>query len=141
MFWARILPTCVECKYNPRDSTICFTCLDIYSVVNTLHIVSTEDYVCNACRSSASAHVIHRFPITQIFNYKFQILTSSTYDIWELVQNCRTFIKIKLLFLNNWWTCLFLLGNFRGTHNCSELSVVYLVDLIWLSHLQLISPF
>ena len=126
-FWAGILPICVECKYIPGDSTICYTCLYIYSAVNMLHVVSTEGYVCNVCRSSASARLIHRFPVPQIF----QLLISNYIKqaVWYLRNgiNLSNVPQVKTLFLNNWWTCIFVLGNFQGTHNCSEVSVVYLV--------------
>ena len=140
MFRARILPISFECKYIPGGCKICYTCLYIYPVVNMLHIVSAEAYVCHVCRSSTTTQLIHTFQITKLFNYNFQIINSSTYDIWELVQTCRTFLKLKLLFLNNRWTCLFVLGIFQETHSFRELSVMYLVHLILLSHLQLISP-
>ena len=41
---------------------------------------------------------------------------------------------------NNRQTCPFVLRDLRGTHNSRELSVMYLIDFILLSHLQLIKP-
>ena len=90
MFWARILPICVECKYIPGDSTICYTCLYIYSLVNMPHIFLTEAYVCNFCRSSSPTQLINRFQVTLIF--QLQISNSNQQHLWHLRIGKKTLI-------------------------------------------------
>jgi hypothetical protein len=45
---------------------------------------------------------------------------------------------VKAVVSNNRQTCPSVLRDLRGTHKSRELSVMYLIDFILLSHLQLI---
>jgi len=83
---------------------------------------------------------IYRFPITQ--NSQLQIYNVMQQQI-ILMRNITKHSHIsvvKALMTNNTQLRPSALRDLRGTHKSRELSVMYLIDFILLSHLQLIIP-
>jgi hypothetical protein len=83
---------------------------------------------------------IHRFPVThysQLRKYS---------DVQKLTRVVRNITKhsyisvVKTLMTNNRQTCPSVFSDLRGTHKRRDLSVMYLIVFILLSHLQLIRP-
>jgi hypothetical protein len=84
--------------------------------------------------------IIHKFPIIQ----------NSQLRIYSDIQQQRTIMRnvtkysyirlVKTFMTNNRQTCPPVLSDWRGTHKSRELTVIYLIDFILLSHLQLIRP-
>ena len=105
-----------------------------YLAVNRLLSVST-DVLPVIFTAVALPSFIQGFPITK--NFQLRIYNDDRKEI--------TFTKfysipvVKALMSNNSQTCPSVLGDLRGTLR-RELSVIYLIDFILLSHLQLIKP-
>jgi hypothetical protein len=83
---------------------------------------------------------IHRFPITQ--NSQLRIYS----DMQQQLILMRNVTKhsynpvVKTFATNNTQLCPSVLSDWRGSYKSSELFVIYLIDFILLSHLQLIRP-
>ena len=92
-------------------------------------IVST-DVLPVIITAGALPSFIHGFRIIQ--HYQLYILLQRYYKFCYIP-------VVKTLTSNNRQTCLSVLGDLRGTQR-RELSVIYQIEFILLSHLQLIMP-
>ena len=121
----------VKIFHNARK---CLPCLQIQLAVNRLLIVST-DVLPVIFTAGALSSFIHEFPITQ--NFQLRIYN----DVYKEITITELYYipLVKALMSNNRQTCPSVLGDLRGTLR-RELSVIYLIDFILLSHLQLIRP-
>ena len=84
--------------------------------------------------------LIHRLLITQNYQLRIYNVFQHQATILRNVTKLSYIPVVKSLVTNNRQTCPSVLMDLQGTHNCCELSVIYLIYCILFSHLQLISP-
>ena len=99
-----------------------------------LLIIST-DILPAIFTAGALPSFIHGFPITQNFQLQNYNYVHREINITKLYY----IPVVKALMSNNRQTCPCVLGDLRGTQR-RELSVIYQIDFILLSYLQLIRP-
>jgi len=99
-----------------------------------LLIVST-DVLPVIFTAGALSSFIHGFPITQ----NLHLLIYNDVHKGITIRKLYYIPVVKALVSNNRQTCPSVFGDLRGTQR-RELSVIYLIDFILLSHLQLIRP-
>jgi len=104
-----------------------------------LHIIST-DILPVIFTADALPSFIHRLSITQ--NYQLRSYNDIQQQVTILINVTKhSYIPlVKPRMTNNRQTCPPVLSDLRGTRKSRESSVIYLIYLILLSHLQLIRP-
>jgi hypothetical protein len=88
----------------------------------------------------ALTSVIHRLPITQNSQLRIYSDIQGQITILRNVTKYSYIPVIKALVTHNKQTCSSVFTDLRGTYKRPELSLIYLIDSILLSHLQLIRP-